>query len=39
MNVNKFIDVLEEVSMVSLFSPIKVIIVNNFIRIVIVKVL
>ena len=31
MNVNKFIDVLEEVSMVSLFSPIKVIIVNNFI--------
>ena len=31
MNVNNFMDVLEEASMVSLFSPIKVIIVNNFI--------
>ena len=30
MNVNTFIDVMEEASMVSLFSPIKVIIVNNF---------
>lgn len=30
MNVNSFMDVLEEASMVSLFSPVKVIIVNNF---------
>lgn len=30
MNINNFMDVLEEASMVSLFSPIKVIIVNNF---------
>ena len=30
MNVNNFMDVMEEASMVSLFSPIKVIIVNNF---------
>lgn len=30
MNVNSFMDVIEEVSMVSLFSSIKVIIVNNF---------
>ena len=30
MNVNNFMDVIEEASMVSLFSPIKVIIVNNF---------
>lgn len=30
MNTNKFIDVLEEISMVSLFSLIKVVIVNNF---------
>ena len=30
MNINKFSDVLEEVSMVSLFSLIKVVIVNNF---------
>lgn len=31
MSVNSFMDVMEEASMVSLFSPIKVIIVNNFI--------
>ena len=31
MNLNSFMDVMEEASMVSLFSPIKVIIVNNFI--------
>ena len=31
MNVNSFMDVMEEASMVSLFSPIKIIIVNNFI--------
>ena len=31
MNVNSFMDVIEEASMVSLFSPIKVIIVNNFV--------
>lgn len=31
MNVNNFMDVLEEASMVSLFSSVKVIIVNNFI--------
>ena len=30
MNTNSFMDVLEEASMVSLFSPVKVIIVNNF---------
>lgn len=30
MNVNSFVDVMEEASMVSLFSPIKVIVVNNF---------
>lgn len=30
MNINKFSDVLEEISMVSLFSLIKVVIVNNF---------
>ena len=30
MNVNSFMDVIEEASMVSLFSPVKVIIVNNF---------
>ena len=30
MNVNSFMDVIEEVSMVSLFSPVKIIIVNNF---------
>ena len=30
MNVNSFMDVIEEASMVSLFSPIKIIIVNNF---------
>ena len=30
MSVNNFMDVIEEASMVSLFSPIKVIIVNNF---------
>ena len=31
MNNNSFMDIMEEASMVSLFSPIKVIIVNNFI--------
>ena len=31
MNINTFMDVMEEVSMVSLFSPIKVVIVNNFV--------
>ena len=31
MNINGFMDVMEEASMVSLFSPIKVIIVNNFV--------
>ena len=31
MSVDKFMDVIEEASMVSLFSPIKVIIVNNFV--------
>lgn len=31
MNVNSFMDVMEEASMVSLFSPIKIIIVNNFV--------
>ena len=31
MNLNSFMDVMEEASMVSLFSPIKVIIVNNFV--------
>jgi len=31
MNTDKFMDVIEEASMVSLFSPIKVIIVNNFV--------
>lgn len=31
MNENKFMDVIEEASMVSLFSPVKVIIVNNFV--------
>ena len=30
MNINSFMDVIEEASMVSLFSPIKVIVVNNF---------
>lgn len=30
MNINNFMDVMEEASMVSLFSPVKVIIVNNF---------
>lgn len=30
MNTNSFMDVMEEASMVSLFSPVKVIIVNNF---------
>ena len=30
MNINNFMDVIEEASMVSLFSPIKIIIVNNF---------
>jgi len=31
MNVDSFTDVLEEISMVSLFSPIKIVIVNNFV--------
>ena len=31
MNINSFMDVMEEASMVSLFSPIKVITVNNFV--------
>lgn len=30
MNVNNFMDVIEEASMVSLFSPVKIIVVNNF---------
>ena len=30
LNVNNFMDVIEEASMVSLFSPVKIIIVNNF---------
>ena len=31
MNIDTFMDVMEEASMVSLFSPIKVVIVNNFV--------
>ena len=30
LNVNNFMDVIEEASMVSLFSPVKIIVVNNF---------
>lgn len=31
MSINSFMDVIEEASMISLFSPVKVIIVNNFV--------